>query len=384
MDPTIAAFDLDKAGAIIASMVESYLAANASPTRDQPSAPPLEVPQACCQHELPRARFQRDAKGAAHDDGQDQRTTSDADGICLHPSIDAGAGALQSGEHGTPVQFGEQGGGPRLEAGPDPGARPRSRPIGCEGEQSGRLQVAGERRGDGQCGRNLLARSVAAGALEPGLASPARTVRDYQHSRDRRRRLLRSDRVQRRPRARHEGHVCSSRTAHHPIATPRRQDQQGEEGRTALPVAGRLRLGRRQDRARSRPGSAGRSAHRVRVVRGGRDRVRRRATLSRPRPAVSAPCVRRCLERQADLGPTHAFARARPAGQSELRRCLRVRSLSSAQAGHADRRDQHGIASGDAKRIGGSRFPIITPATSPGIASKPTANGSRPTRPTAR
>ena len=40
MDPAIAAFDFDKAGAIIASMVEFYLAANASQTCDQPSALP--------------------------------------------------------------------------------------------------------------------------------------------------------------------------------------------------------------------------------------------------------------------------------------------------------------------------------------------------------
>lgn len=50
MDPAVAALDFSKAGAIIASMVESYLAAGAPPSLD--------------------------AKGAPHDDDvQDQRST---------------------------------------------------------------------------------------------------------------------------------------------------------------------------------------------------------------------------------------------------------------------------------------------------------------------
>ncbi len=83
MDPAIAAIDLVKAGAIVASMVESYLAA---------AVPSL------------------DAKGADDDDGQNYTGAAPvADGLCLHPAIDAGAGPLQSREHRTPVQSGQQG-----------------------------------------------------------------------------------------------------------------------------------------------------------------------------------------------------------------------------------------------------------------------------------
>src|ERR1700674_3274961 len=104
MDPAIAALDFTKAGAIIASMVESYLS----------GAPPL------------------DAKRAPHDDDvQDQRSTPVANGLCLHPPIDSGAGSLQSGEHGAAVQSGEQGASARLESTADPDPRPRPRSIRC-------------------------------------------------------------------------------------------------------------------------------------------------------------------------------------------------------------------------------------------------------------
>ena len=74
----------------------------------------------------------------------------------------------------------------------------------------------------GQVGAIFSLEAFAAGALQPGLASPARVVRHHRHARDRRGRLLRSGRVQRRPCARHEGHVRPGRAAHHPRAPPRR------------------------------------------------------------------------------------------------------------------------------------------------------------------
>ena len=232
MDPAIAVLDLVKAGAIIASMVESYLAAG---------APPLE------------------AKGADDDDGQDHRPAPVADRPpCLHPPIDGGPGPVQSGEHRTAVQSGEQGAVARVGEGADSDPRSRSRTIGCPDNAPRGLQVAGQRCGHGQRRRYLLARGLPPRALEPGLASPARAVRDHQHARHRRGRLLRPDRVQRRPRARHEGHIRPGRAAHHSHPPARRQTQQGAQGRAALPVAGRLRLQRREDRARSRSGGAGR------------------------------------------------------------------------------------------------------------------------------
>ena len=262
MDPAIAVLDLVKAGAIIASMVESYLAAG---------APPLE------------------AKGADDDDGQDHRPAPVADGLCLHPPIDGGPGPVQSGEHRTAVQSGEQGAVARVGEGADSDPRSRSRTIGCPDNAPRGLQVAGQRCGHGQRRRDLLARGLPPRALEPGLASPARAVRDHQHARHRRGRLLRPDRVQRRPRARHEGHIRPGRAAHHSHPPARRQTQQGAQGRAALPVAGRLRLRRREDRARSRSGGAGRRSDRVRAVREGGHGIRGRATLPQARSALSAP-----------------------------------------------------------------------------------------------
>src|SRR6266849_2762690 len=132
MDPAIAALDFAKAGAIIASMVESYLSAG---------APAL------------------DAKGAPHDDDvQDQRSTPVADGLRLHPPINDGAGSIQPGEYRAAVQSGEQGAGARLESTADPDPRPRPRSVRCADDQPRGLQDAGQRCGDGQRGSNLLAR----------------------------------------------------------------------------------------------------------------------------------------------------------------------------------------------------------------------------------
>src|SRR5580704_7122825 len=82
MDPAVATLDLAKAGAIIADMIESYLAGGAPPSNPE---------------------------GADHDDLQDCRSTSVTASLHLHPSIDAGASPLQSGEHRAPIQTGEQG-----------------------------------------------------------------------------------------------------------------------------------------------------------------------------------------------------------------------------------------------------------------------------------
>jgi hypothetical protein len=93
MDPAIAALDFVKAGAIIANMIESYLGAGA----------PL-----------------LDAEGADHAESKDCRSSSDTTSLHLHSSIDAGASALQPGEHGAPVQFGEPSEIARLDTRADP------------------------------------------------------------------------------------------------------------------------------------------------------------------------------------------------------------------------------------------------------------------------
>src|SRR6202040_1679020 len=65
MDPAVAALDIAKAGAILANMIESYLAGGAPPSNPE---------------------------GADHDDLQDCRSTSVAPSLHLHSSVDDGAG----------------------------------------------------------------------------------------------------------------------------------------------------------------------------------------------------------------------------------------------------------------------------------------------------
>src|SRR5437867_3220796 len=96
MGPAVVQFDLTQAGAIIADMVVAYLDA----------VPP------------PLAEEMRDDP----DDLENQPNSSDATGLRLYPSIDAGPGAVQPGEHRAPVQPDGQGPGLRLDPGADPGS----------------------------------------------------------------------------------------------------------------------------------------------------------------------------------------------------------------------------------------------------------------------
>src|SRR5215468_7856366 len=106
MDPAAAALDFAKAGAIIANMIESYLAAG---------VPPFN------------------AEGADHAESENCRSSSDAESLHLHSPVDDGASALQSGEHRAPVQSGGPGKVAWLDAGADPNPRrgaPRAK-ISC-------------------------------------------------------------------------------------------------------------------------------------------------------------------------------------------------------------------------------------------------------------
>ncbi len=85
MDPAIAVLDLSKAGAIIASMVESFLAGVVPEAHFQP-----DVSQTRLRHDAPPL----DAKGARHDNVQDQRPAPVEDGLCLHPAVGCGAAAV--------------------------------------------------------------------------------------------------------------------------------------------------------------------------------------------------------------------------------------------------------------------------------------------------
>ena len=154
MDPAVAALDLTKAAAIIANMIESYLAGGAP---------------------LPNM------EGADHDEFEDGRSPSGAASLHLHSPIDAGPGPLQSRKQGTPVQSGEPSEGTRLDARADPDPRWRSRPLGRADGPSRRLQDSGQRCRNGSSRRHLLLGSLAPGAIQQGLAQVVGTVRDHQN-----------------------------------------------------------------------------------------------------------------------------------------------------------------------------------------------------------
>src|SRR5271165_968234 len=172
MDPAVATLDFAKAGAIIANMIESYLAAG---------APPFN------------------AEGVDHAEREDCRSSSDPKSLHLHSSVDDGASAIQSGEHRAPVQSGGPGEVAWLDAGADPNPRRGPCPVGRTDDQARRLQDPCERCGDGTSRRDLLSRIIAPGTLEQRLASITGTVRCHQDIGVRRRWLLRSVRLQRQP-----------------------------------------------------------------------------------------------------------------------------------------------------------------------------------------
>src|SRR5215467_4806752 len=203
MDPAVAALDLTKAAAIIANMIESYLAGGAP---------------------LPNM------EGADHDEFEDGRSPPGAASLHLHSPIEAGPGPLQSRKQGAPVQSGEPSEGTRLDARADPDPRWRSRPLGRASDSSRRLQDSGQRCCNGSSRRHLLLGSLAPSAIQQGLAQVVGTVRDHQNLSVRRRWLLRSGRLQRRSCPWHKRAVRSGRTPHYSRAPPRSKTQQGAEG----------------------------------------------------------------------------------------------------------------------------------------------------------
>src|SRR5712671_286631 len=100
MDPAVAALDFAKAGAIIANMIESYLAAGAL-----------------------------NAEGAEHAEREDCRSSFGTASLHLHSSVDDGTSASQSGEHRASVQSSEPSEVARLDSGADPDSRRGSRTI---------------------------------------------------------------------------------------------------------------------------------------------------------------------------------------------------------------------------------------------------------------
>src|SRR6476660_3151918 len=125
MDPAVAALDFAKAGAIIANMIESYLAAGATPLN---------------------------AEGAEHAEREDCRSSFGTASLHLHSPVDDGTSASQSGEHRASVQSSEPSEVARLDSGADPDSRRGSRTIRPTDDQARRLQDPCERRRDGASG----------------------------------------------------------------------------------------------------------------------------------------------------------------------------------------------------------------------------------------
>src|SRR6476660_4867154 len=129
MDPAVAALDFAKAGAIIANMIESYLAAGATPLN---------------------------AEGAEHAEREDCRSSFGTASLHLHSPVDDGTSASQSGEHRASVQSSEPSEVARLDSGADPDSRRGSRTIRPTDDQSRRLQDPCERRRDGASRRDPI------------------------------------------------------------------------------------------------------------------------------------------------------------------------------------------------------------------------------------
>src|ERR1700693_3370744 len=131
----VAGLDFAQAGAILADMIVSYLAAG---------SPPFE-PEVC------------DA------DVEDNRATPVANCVHLHSPIDTGTTALQPGEHGAPIQSEAKGRAPRLDPETHSDSRPGSLPVRCADDPPGGLQGAVRRRGDGSSRCDLRLGGVALG-----------------------------------------------------------------------------------------------------------------------------------------------------------------------------------------------------------------------------
>ena len=106
----------------------------------------------------------------------------------------------------------------------------------------------------------------------------------------------------------------------------------------------RFGIRRRQDRSRSRPGSARRRQDGLHAVRTREQRLCCGSTLPPDRPSLSASIVWRRMGWQTHLGSVDPFAGARRSGKSILRRHLRVWALSILQESWPQRRDLHSIA----------------------------------------
>src|ERR1700757_4063733 len=160
--------------------------------------------------------------GEAVDESQDRRTSPEPTSVHLFTPVDAEPSPPPSGEHGTSVRTAREGAGTGLERIPDPHAGSGSWEDRHRNGEAGGLQDLGGRGLDGASRRRVCVGGLAAGALQPRLASSAGIVRVHRNAGDRRRWLLRSGGLQRRIVARIEGRNGPGRTTFFARAPPGR------------------------------------------------------------------------------------------------------------------------------------------------------------------
>src|SRR5215813_11015413 len=128
----------------------------------------------------------------ATDESQDPGTSPEQAGLHLFTPVDAEPSTPPSGEHGAAVRTAREGTGTGLERIPDPHAGSGSGEDRHRNGEAGGLQDLGGGGLDGASRRRVCIGGLAAGALQPRLASSAGIVRVHRNAGDRRRWLLRS------------------------------------------------------------------------------------------------------------------------------------------------------------------------------------------------
>src|ERR1700684_1885443 len=143
-----APIDAGLGGVLLANMVEAWLAGNPDSL----------------------------ASAEAADEPQDHGTAPEQTGIHLCATVDERSSAPPPGEHGAPVCIASDGGGDGLGRIGDSHAPPGLGDDGDRDDQAGGFQDAGGGCFDGSSGRGVCVGSLAAGALESGLASAVGAV----------------------------------------------------------------------------------------------------------------------------------------------------------------------------------------------------------------
>ena len=269
-------------------------------------------------------------------------------------------------------------------AGANPDPRPGSRTVGSADDRPRGFQDAGRRRVPGTRRGHLRPGSVAAGPLQPRMASVDRDLRADPDPRHRRGWLLRPRQLQTtrccwgsKPPSLRPSCMSFTRASRAASSTRPRRGSCA----SPLPVGPVLRR-RGAHRARSGPGGPGRGPARLRPLPPDRQRLRGRAPLRPAATAVPQARLRRRVGRQTHLGTAEPQPSARHPQEPLVCRRVCLRALPERQGDLPRGRRPHAqpVASRWTPGPCGSR--ITTMATSAGRSSSGTNSSSRTTAPT--